>query len=850
MAVSAQLRFRGERLSTERTSFVGRRAERTELRELLGEFRLVTVTGVGGVGKTRLAMRVAAETRRAYPDGVCVVELARLRDPRLVAHTVAAAFGCQPRGSAEPSAVALGAYLEARDALLVLDNCEHVVEACAELVDLLMTRCPRLRILATSRESLRVEGEATYVVAPLPVGGGNGNGDGAGADAHLPCDATTLFVERARAVRPDFALTWHNRAAVGDICRRLDGIPLAIELAAVKTRALSPTEILARLTTPTALLRHDGRMVADRQRTLRACVAWSFDLCTPQERLLWARLSVFAGDFELDAAEGVCGEGLAEPFLDLIFALVDKSILTFEPGPERGRLRLLEMLRQYGQERLEHDLEWRGEWQVLRRRHHDWYAGLAARAEAEWTGPAQRSWVSRLRADHANLQLALEFCAATPDLAANLALAHSLHRYWVADGWFTEGRYWLARLLDDGGSGTGGGSGASRRAGGGGGGAGGVGGDEAGRGGGDNVPGRVRALHTAGWLATLQGDRGDAERMLEHGSELVAAGGAGAEAALITQLTGLDAVYTDKPDAVANLERALAQFRRDGDLNRQQETLAVLTLATALGSTPWAAQRYYQDWVALAHLRRDRRLRAYAEWARALATWRAGDPKGALAIVRAAFFGESGLPDHLGLTLCLEALAWIRASLEEFAGAAVLLGAADHLWERMGTSTAALPALFRLRQECEAACREGLGPRAFDAAWARGAALAPAEAWATSCATGSATASAAEAATGPVSGSPSGPTAGPVPGSTSRSSTGPLAVPAGGWLGGVRLTRRERQVAQLVAQGLSNRDIAATLVISPRTAETHVQQILKKLGLTSRAQVAAWLSAQPAETAG
>ncbi|CUU54919.1 Predicted ATPase [Parafrankia irregularis] len=843
MAVSAQLRFRGERLSTERTSFVGRRAERTELRELLGEFRLVTVTGVGGVGKTRLAMRVAAETRRAYPDGVCVVELARLRDPRLVAHTVAAAFGCQPRGSAEPSSVALGAYLEGRDALLVLDNCEHVVEACAELVDLLMTRCPRLRILATSRESLRVEGEATYVVAPLPVGGGNG--DGAGADPHLPCDATTLFVERARAVRPDFALTWHNRAAVGDICRRLEGIPLAIELAAVKTRALSPAEILARLTTPTALLRHDGRTVADRQRTLRACVAWSFDLCTPQERLLWARLSVFAGDFELDAAEGVCGEGLAEPFLDLVFALVDKSILTFEPGPERGRLRLLEMLRQYGQERLEHDIEWRGEWQVLRRRHHDWYAGLAARAEAEWTGPAQRSWVSRLRADHANLQLALEFCAATPDLAANLALARSLHRYWVADGWFTEGRYWLARLLDDGGSGAGGGSGRSGGPGGAGG-AGDAGRDEAGSGGGADVPGRVRALHTAGWLATLQGDRGDAERMLEHGSELVAAGGAGAEAALITQLTGLDAVYTDKPDAVANLERALAQFRRDGDLNRQQETLAVLTLAAALGSTPWAAQRYYQDWVAMAQLRRDRRLRAYAEWARALATWRAGDPKGALAIARAAVFGESGLPDHLGLALCLEALAWIRASLDEFAGAAVLLGAADHLWERMGTSTAALPGLFRLRQDCEAACREGLGPRAFDAAWARGAALAPAEAWATSCATGSATASAAATDTGPVTGSSSGPTAGPV----TRPTAGPVAVPAGAWLGGVRLTRRERQVAQLVAQGLSNRDIAATLVISPRTAETHVQQILKKLGLTSRAQVAAWLSAQPAETAG
>ncbi|SQD95870.1 MULTISPECIES: LuxR C-terminal-related transcriptional regulator [unclassified Parafrankia] len=585
-----ELRSLNELMPAERTSFVGRRTECADLRRLLGDVRLVTVTGVGGVGKTRLALRTAAEARRAYPGGAWFIELAQLRDPRLLGHTVAATLGCPPRG-ADQLLATLTDHIASRRILLLLDNCEHLVDACAELTDILLGACPNLHVLATSRESLRVAGETVYMVSPFPVP------DGHDARRHAASDATTLFRERARSVRPDFELTEDNRAAVGEICRRLDGIPLAIELAAVKTRALPPAEILARLSENTEILRHDGRRVADRQRTLRTCVDRSFDLCTPQERLLWTHLSVFAGGFELDAAEGICGdERFAEPLLDLIFSLVDKSILTYEPGAERGRFLLLEMLRQYGQEKLEES----GGWQAMRRRHRDWYADLAARADQEWTGPGQQSWLS--------------------------------------------------------------------------------------------------------------------------------------------------------------LEQALAQFRRDGDLNREQETLALLTLAAALTSRP----------------------------------------------------------DHLGFALCLETLAWIETSLGECATAAVLLGAADRLWERMGTSTVALPALFRFRRRCEARSRKALGRRSFDAAWTQGAALSSEDA----C---------ARATKGSYSASPAG---------------------AAGRDPGCRLTKRERQVADLVARGLSNKEIAAALVISPRTAETHVQQILNKLGFTSRSRIAAWIADQPAGATG
>ncbi|CAI7976487.1 MULTISPECIES: LuxR C-terminal-related transcriptional regulator [unclassified Parafrankia] len=780
-------RFSNEGLPAELTSFVGRQAERAELRRLLGGSRLVTLVGAGGVGKTRLALRAAADVRDAFPDGVWWVELAQLRDPGLLAHLVSATFGCPPPTD-QSVLETLRGHLAQKQLLILLDNCEHLADACADLVDSLLRGCPGLRILATSRESLRIDSESTYVVAPFPV---PAETDLDGVDVS-GCDAVTLFLERARAVRSGFDLTRDNRAAVWGICRLVDGIPLAIELAAVKIRALLPADVLRLLTENTRILRRDGRRVPERQRTLRACIDWSFELCTGPEQRLWTQLSVFSGGFELDAAEGVCGaSGLAEPVLDLILSLVDKSILTLEAGPENARFRLLEMLRQYGQERLESS----GEEAALRRAHRDWFLDLSTRAEAGLLGADRRAWLSRLRRDHANLQRAMEYCAETNDHGRGLALAGSLHRYWVADGRFDEGRTWLARFLDHGGG---------------------------------SIHDRIRAVHAAGWLATLQGDPTASARILRQGADLVSETHDLSASALIIQLGGMDALYTGRSGAIDHLEQALAQFRVAGDINRQLETLALLTVAAALSATPETARAYHAECAEIAELQHDPCLRSYTAWAYAVATWRAGDPEAALSIARDALSATSSRSDQLSLTLCLEAIAWIEASRGRHATTAVLLGTADRLWARMGTSTTAFPGLFRFRRESEADSRRVLGHHAFDAIWTRGTELSLEGACA--CGLGDVEITPSATATVDADGQPA-----PV-----------IGVAAGDRLAAAGLTRRERQVAGLVAQGLTNKEIAARLVISLRTVETHVQQVLTKLGFHSRGKVASWLAGQHA----
>ncbi|ONH60791.1 hypothetical protein CcI49_09335 [Frankia sp. CcI49] len=765
-------------LPGERTSFVGRGSELTELRRLLGRHRLVTVTGPGGVGKSRLALRAAAKAQRTYPGGVHVVELGELHDPDLLVPTVAAALDCRPRDGASDME-ALSEHLASRQLLLVLDNCEHLVAACAHLADELMGRCPDLRLAVTSRESLRIPGEATYLVKPFDVAQEHAPGRAAERDAMM------LFLERAQSVRSDFELTDGNRAAVWEICRRLEGMPLPIELAAMRTRALSPAEILAHLATGTGtgtgtstrILRQDGRGVTTvRQSSPQACAGWSYDLCTGPERQLWARLSVFAGGFDLDAAAGVVAAGgLGEPPLELVFTLVDKSVLTFEPGPERGRLRLPEMYREYGQDRLTEQ----GETEALRRRHRDWFSAVVSQARDEGAGAGWSRWLSRLRRDHANLDRALGYCAAAGDGDAGLELATSLHRYWVADGRFAEGQRWLTTFVDQ----------------------------TEGEG-----PGRLQALHTAGWLAAMRGDITSAERLRLDAARLSAREGKGGGQALITQLDGLGALYAGRPGAIEALKPALAQFRRDGELDHLQETLSLLMLAVAFGADSGDAEDYHREWTTIAAALDEPRLRSYADWAYSIATWKAGDARRAREIARATLADGHGSLDRLGIVLLLEAAAWFESSLDEHATAALLFGAADSLWKRMGTSTTALPGLFRCRQRAEATARQALGRRAFETAWARGAVLELEEA----CAH-------AVSGRSPIVA---------VPAVTSGSAPTVTAP----------LTARERQVADLLARGLSNREIADTLKVSPRTAEAHVQQILNKLGLPTRARVAAWLA--------
>jgi non-specific serine/threonine protein kinase len=367
--------------AAELTSFVGRRGEVAEVRRLLAEGRLVTLTGVGGVGKTRLALRAAAGLVRAFPDGVWLVRLEQLRDEALVARAVAETLGLQEQASSS-AAASLANYLAGRRLLVVVDNCEHLVGAVAKLADQLLCAAPGLRVLATSREALAIGGEMVLAVAPLAV-------PEAGrrfALAELGLfPAVALFAERAAQAVPGFAVTEANQAAVAGICRRLEGLPLAVELAAAQLRVLSAEQVDARLGDRLGLLTRGSRSLPARQQTLRASVEWSYGLCSAPERLLWARLSVFPGGFELDAAEGICADHrlAAGQVLGLVAALAGKSVLIAEHGRGVVCYRLPETLREFGYERLRES----GEDGVLRRRHRDWHEQLARQAGAGWLSP-------------------------------------------------------------------------------------------------------------------------------------------------------------------------------------------------------------------------------------------------------------------------------------------------------------------------------------------------------------------------------------------------------------------------------------------------------------------------------
>ena len=317
--MTAALVRRGN-LPADLTSFVARRQELATLRRLLGEARLVTLTGVGGVGKTRLALRLAGQVERVFPDGMWLVDLATLSESNLVASRVAAAMGLRD-DSTRWTANGLAEYLSGRAVLLVLDNCEHVLDSCAELAEKLLRALPELRIVATSRQAMRVPGERVLPVPPLTV---PGSGPGGSLEAMLQYDAVALFVQRAQSGSPSFGLTMQNMHAVAGLASRLDGIPLALELAAARVGVLSPEQILSRLDDSHRLLTSGPRTALPHQRSLHALIDWSFDLCTEDERASWVRLSVFPGDFDLDAAEAVCGaDGLGpDSVLDAVAGLV------------------------------------------------------------------------------------------------------------------------------------------------------------------------------------------------------------------------------------------------------------------------------------------------------------------------------------------------------------------------------------------------------------------------------------------------------------------------------------------------------------------------------------------------
>ena len=416
--------------------FIGREKERAQIQEALASFALVTLLGPGGIGKTRLALQVAEEVLERYREGVWLVELAALTDPALLPQTVATGLGLreQPGHSLLQT---LQEYLTSRHLLLILDNCEHLLPACARLADTLLKACPHLTILATSREGLNIAGERLYRVPSLSL-----------PDLKTPTleglegsEAIALFLERARLVQPDFQLTSENATALAQLCHHLDGIALALELAAARMRSLSVHEICSRLDHRFRLLTGGSRTALPRQQTLRALMDWSYELLNDQEKRLLSRLSVFAGGWSLHAAEAIGSGGDIEDWevLDLLTSLADKSLVAAAVEGERTRYRLLETVREYAGDRLEE----LGEGERVRERHQTYFLAFAEEAEPNLTGREQADWLERLEREHDNLRAALQ----GNDAGSALRIAGALWGFWEVRGYFSEGREWLAGVL-------------------------------------------------------------------------------------------------------------------------------------------------------------------------------------------------------------------------------------------------------------------------------------------------------------------------------------------------------------------------------------------------------------------
>ncbi len=819
------------------TPFIGREREVADVIQLVDDHRLVTLTGAPGVGKTRLALRAADELRGRFGDGVWLVELAALAEPSLVASAVARGLGLRDAASRSP-VEALAEYIDQRQLLLVLDNCEHLLEACAALVYTLLRACPRLRVLATSREPLGLIGGVAWQVPSLtlpaiasgvvePGSAGEKSPATAPGTALLGSEAGRLFVERAGAARPGFTLTDREAAAVGEVCRRLDGIPLAIELAAARVRVLSVEEIAARLNHRFALLVGGSRAARPRQRTLRALVDWSHDLLSEPERVLFRRLAVFAGGWTLEAAEAICARdesGETVSTLDLLTGLVDRSLVVAEELGGEIRYRLLETLREYALERLQES----GEELTLRRRHLEWVLALAERAAAEQYGPDQVSWLDRLELDHDNLRAALRWSAEAGDVEMGFRLGAALWHFWAARGHANEGRGRLAALVD------------TWR---------------------ERPPSSLLAavLTGAGTLALEVGDHPEARSLLTRGLDVArAANDRVGTARALDSLGRVAHRVGDYAAARALSAESLTAYRALGDTAGIANALHILAFVAYVTGDEAEAEALGQENLALRRELGDRRGIARAVHNLALnAVYHRGD----LATARRHYeeslliFRELGhragvamaldnlrdvlvlerdyhaatvcqkecldiaseVGDLLRIALAVDGGAMMAAERGHPARAVRLAAAAEQLRKRL--DLALEPPWIALFTPKLDAARAALGPASAHV-WAEGAAMSMEQAVAYALELG--------------------PTAdgGSAPALRAAAPGGTSVAP-----GMARLTPREREIAALVAAGRTNQQIAGQLVVSGRTVEWHVGNILGKLGLTTRAHVAAWARA-------
>jgi predicted ATPase/DNA-binding CsgD family transcriptional regulator/Tfp pilus assembly protein PilF len=800
-------------LPASRTSFVGRERELVEVKRDLAMTRLLTLTGVGGSGKTRLALEAACDLVPIYPDGVWLTELARLSESRFVPRAVAEALDV-PERPGQPLIDTLIDALRGKELLLILDNCEHLIDAAADLADSLLVACPRLRILATSRESLNVVGEADRPVLPLGVPTPQRESTVAEVEGS---ESARLLLERARHRNPYFAITPDNAWAVAEVCQRLDGIPLAIELAAAMMKTLSVEQIVERLRDSLELLKGSGRTLPPRHWTLRKTLDWSHDLLRQQEQALFRRLSVFAGGWTLDAAQVVgTGGDVEEAVLELLSGLVDKSLVLARANREGAtRYWMLETVRHYAVKKLAESEEAGS----IQRRHAEYFLALVEEEPEAFKGLRRPEWTRRVEEEHDNLRTALSWSLESGEAELALRLAGATQPFWAQRGHYDEGRRWLEAAIATGGQAP--------------------------------VPVWTNALRGVGWLALWQGDIDRASAAAEEGLQLAfeaergnslrahlllllgfaatlradygrAVGlleeslrlGREAEdgwsiAASLLQLGNVAGDQGDHSRAVALYEEGLALCRESGYAVVMADTLTNLGYTLLLRGDYDRAAALNEEAAAL--YREQGYTKARLEFPLDNLGWAAlmrGDTEKAQALHRESLTLCHELGNKLIAAESIDGLACAAGAMGQAERSAQMFAAADAL--RRAQDFAQLPEERALREPHLTAART----QQNEAAWAAGSKLTFEEAieYALS----------ENQAASPVSLAPHVPSA----------ADQPLTV----------LTRRQEEVAALVASGLTNGRIAARLSVSEHTVATHVARILKKLGLQSRAQVGSWLA--------
>ena len=678
------------------TNFIGRDREMRAIKDLLSRSSLLTLKGAGGCGKTRLALQVATGMVDEYEDGVWFVGLASLSEAALVTQEVASALGVHEQPG-RPLVDILSDYLKSKHMLLILDNCEHLIEACAGMADTLLHNCENLKIMATSRESLNLEGETTCYVPSLSFPD-SGSLEVLKVSDLMQFESLHLFQDRTVSLHPTFTLTEGNTSTVAYICYRLDGIPLAIELAAAWVNALSLEQILGRLDNCFNLLTKGYRTALPRHQTLRATMDWSYDLLDEKEKILLWRLSVFMGGWTLEAAEAICaGEGIEDyEVLDTLMGLVDKSLVTTEEQGKEARYYFLETVRQYGRDKLMES----GEGGVLCERHLEWYLDLAEQAEPELGGLDQVMWLERLEVEHDNLRAALEWSlgsggepsvpggkAGSPRAEAGLRLAGALRPFWWIRGYFNEGREWLERALAQGSA--------------------------------VSASVRARTLSAAGGVAWGHGDYERAISLNEESLSLYReVGDKSGIAGSLTSLGLVEAFQGHHERAMRLYEESLSMCREAGDKKRIASLLCFMGGMTFYQGDYERAEALSRESITLCREVGDKRMIAYSLIVLGFVMRQQGDYERAQALSQEGLALHYEMGNKRGIAYGLAKLAQVTVALEQPERTARLFGAEEVLRQTMGT-----PVYPYERDEYDrslAAVRAELGEEAFEAAWAEG----------------------------------------------------------------------------------------------------------------------------------